>query len=70
MKKNHQKPEPKTAGAMPPPRPPRRTAVGLGPDDDDDSGKDGKKKIAKINLPPKPSAAPTIEMPTILPEKS
>ena len=68
MKKDNQKPETKPAGAMPPPRPPRRTAIGLGPDDeDDDSGKP--KPDVRINLPPKPSAPPTIKVPTIRPSK-
>ncbi len=57
MKRDDQKPEPKLAGALPPPRPPKRTAVGLGPDDDDDSGKRRpKKETVRINLPPRPAA--------------
>jgi len=64
MKKDDQKPEPKPAGSMPPPRPPRRTAIGLGPDEDDDSGRiRPKKETVRINLPPKPPAAPTIRSP-------
>jgi elongation factor G len=35
MEKDDQQPETKPAGNRPPPRPPRRTAVGLGPDGDD-----------------------------------
>jgi elongation factor G len=35
MEKDDPKPEPKPAGDRPPPRPPRRTAVGLVPDGDD-----------------------------------
>jgi hypothetical protein len=69
MKRDDQPPEPDPSGAGPPPRPPRRTAIGLGgPDDDDgndDPGKDRPNEPVRINLPPYPSAVPTIKMPTI-----
>jgi elongation factor G len=39
MEKNDPKPDPKPSGIRPPPRPPQRTAVGLGPDDDDSDNK-------------------------------
>src|SRR5689334_2415365 len=54
--KKDKKSEPEPSGVRPPPRPPRRTAVGLGPEGDDSN-----ERI--IKLPPKPSAAPTIKPP-------
>lgn len=59
--------QPKTqpAGDRPPPRPPRRTAVGLGPEDEDPDKEKAKKESVRINLPPKPSAAVNIELPPL-----
>lgn len=39
MEKNDPNPDPKSSGIRPPPRPPRLTAVGLGPDDSDSDKK-------------------------------
>jgi len=64
MEKDSQ-PKTQPAGDRPPPRPPHRTAVGLGPEDDDPERKKRKKEDVRINLPPKPSAAPTIKLPSL-----
>jgi hypothetical protein len=46
-----------------PPRPPIRTAVGLDSGGDEpDRPKPPKKETVRINLPPKPIAAPTIRI--------
>jgi len=66
MEKDSQ-PKTQPAGDRPPPRPPHRTAVGLGPEDDDPEKKKVKKVSVRINLPPKPSAAPTIKLPSLPP---
>jgi hypothetical protein len=65
VKPDEQKPEPKAEGSMPPPRPPRGPIVGVGPEDDDDAEKRRRKETVRINLPPKPSGAPTIKLPTL-----
>jgi hypothetical protein len=70
VKKDDQTPEPDPSGVRPPPRPPKRTAIGLGgPDDEDDgndnTGKNRPNESVRINLPPKPLAVPTVKMPTI-----
>ena len=67
MKDNDSKPEPQSSGNRPPPRPPKHTALALGPDDDDAQRKQPKKDTVRINLPPKPSAVPTIKLPTLPP---
>jgi hypothetical protein len=57
-------PTPATSGSMKPPRPPIRTAVGLDSGGDEpDKPKKPKKETVRINLPPKPTAAPTIRLP-------
>jgi hypothetical protein len=57
------KPEPKPSGSRMPPRPPIRTAVGLDSGGDEpDRPKPPKKETVRINLPPKPIAAPTIRI--------
>jgi hypothetical protein len=57
------------SGNQPPPRPPKHTAIAANPDDggDDSRGKKPKKETVRINLPPKPGAAPTIKLPTLPP---
>jgi hypothetical protein len=56
-------PKPATSGSMKPPRPPIRTAVGLDSGGDEpDKPKRPKKDTIRINLPPKPTAAPTIRL--------
>jgi hypothetical protein len=63
---DNQPPKPKPQAGVPPPRPPRHTAVGLAADDPDGGSKRySKKEIVRINLPPKPSAALTIKLPVI-----
>ena len=63
MSEDEKKPAPKPQPASPPPRPPRRpnAAIGFGDDDEPD------REPHRINLPPKPSAAPVIELPTLPP---
>jgi hypothetical protein len=71
MQNDDPKPQPQPSGNQPPPRPPKQTAVGANPDDDDDSRpKEPNKDAVRFNLPPKPSAAPTIKLPTLPPGKS
>lgn len=66
MQNKDSKPPTQNSGNKPPPRPPKSTAIAFGPDDDDDArGKNSKKETVRINLPPKPSAAPTIKLPTL-----
>lgn len=60
MENEDPKPETKPAGDLPPPRPPHRTILGLGPDDDDSRKKPG---TPRIQLPTKPTASPTIKLP-------
>jgi hypothetical protein len=62
MEKDNSQPEPKPAGNRPPPRPPHGTVIGVGPDSDNDSEKRRAKEVVRINLPPKPSAAITINL--------
>jgi hypothetical protein len=60
-----------SSGNQPPPRPPKSTALASGPDDNDDPrGKNPKKETVRINLRPKPGAAPTIKLPTLPPGQS
>ena len=72
MKDNDSKPKTQPSGDQPPPpRPPKRTAFALGPEDDDgDQRKQPKKQTVRINLPPKPSAFPVIKLPTLPPGQS
>jgi|SRR5436190_24075820 hypothetical protein len=64
-------PKPQPSGNQPPPRPPKHTAIAANPDDGDDSrGRKPKKETVRINLPPKPGAAPTIKLPTLPPGQS
>jgi hypothetical protein len=58
--------QPKTdpSGNRPPPRPPNRTTVGLGPEDEDPKKK-SKHESVRINLPAEQSVAPTITLPTL-----
>ena len=69
QERGKKEPQPKTepSGNQPPPRPPNRTAVGLGPEDDDPDKQRPKSEIVRINLLPKPSVAPTIQLPTLPP---
>jgi hypothetical protein len=68
MQNRDPKPPTQTSGTQPPPRPPKNTAVASGPDDNDDPrGKNPKKETVRINLPTKPSGAPTIKLPTLPP---
>lgn len=60
-KDNEPAPKPATSGSMKPPRPPVRTALGL--DSGADEPKGPKRETVRINLPPKPTAAPTIRLP-------
>ena len=57
--KEDEKPEPKPEGVKPPPRPPKRTATALGPEDDD--GRPGKVRpkteTVHVYLPPKAAPA-------------
>ena len=62
MQKGDRKPEPKTVGAKPPPRPPKRTAIGLASGDDDPGKPRRKSETVTIHLPPKPTASPTIKV--------
>jgi hypothetical protein len=57
---------------QPPPQPPKLTAITANPDDDGDDSrrKKPKKETVRINLPPKPGAAPTIKLPTLPPGQS
>lgn len=60
------KPEPKPAssGSMKPPRPPRGTATGTDfAGDEPKPNPQPKKETVRINLPPKPTAGPTIRLP-------
>jgi len=71
MQNNDPKPPTKFSGNQPPPRPPKNTAIASGPDDEGDpGGKNSKNKTVRINLLPKPGAAPTIKLPTLPPGKS
>jgi len=71
MQNNDPKPPTKSSGNQPPPRPPKSTAVASDPDDNDDPrGKNPKKETVRIDLPPKPGAAPTIKLPTLPPGQS
>jgi hypothetical protein len=71
MQNRDPKPPTQTSGNQPPPRPPKNIAIASGPDDNDDPrGKNPKKEIVRINLPPKPGAAPTIKLPTLPPGQS
>jgi hypothetical protein len=68
MQEEERKPKTQSAGAMPPPRPPTRTAIGLVPDGDDDDSiqRRRKKETVKINLPSKqPVEVPTIKLPML-----
>jgi hypothetical protein len=66
MENNDPKPPTQSSGNQPPPRPPKCPAVASGPDDNDDPhGKNPNKETVRINLPPKPGAAPTIKLPTL-----
>jgi hypothetical protein len=69
MTNDDPKPRPQPSGNQPPPRPPKHTAIAANPDDggDDSHGKKPKKETVRINLPPKPGAAPTIKLPTLPP---
>ena len=68
MQNEDSKPPTRNSGNQPPPRPPKSTAIAFGPEDDDDARrKNPKKETVRINLPPKPSAAPTIRLPTLPP---
>ena len=68
MQNKDPKPPTQSSGNQPPPPPPKNTAVASGPDDNDDSrGKNPNKETVRINLPPKPGAAPTIKLPTLPP---
>jgi hypothetical protein len=60
---DEQKPKPQPQPSRPPPRPPRGPTVATGFGDDDDDAKKRRKETVRINLPPKPSAAPTIKFP-------
>jgi hypothetical protein len=64
---NAPKPQPKPSGSIPPPRPPRRTAVALGPGDEPHKITP-KKETVRINLPPKPSQLPPGKPPTTPPQ--
>src|SRR5215467_12962089 len=71
MQDKDPKPSTQPSGNQPPPRPPKHTAIAANPDDGgDDSQKKPKKETVRINLPPKPGAAPTIKLPTLPPGKS
>jgi len=71
MENNDPKPPTQSSGDKPPPRPPKSTAAASGPDDNDDPrGKNPKKETVRINLRPKPGAAPTIKLPTLPPGQS
>ena len=72
MTNDDPKPRPQRSGNQPPPRPPKQTAIAANPDDDGDDSlrKKPRKETARINLPPKPSAAPTIKLPTLPPGQS
>jgi hypothetical protein len=59
-----QQPKPKPKSSVPPPRPPRNTKVAAAADPDEP---DPKKKTTRINLPLKPTTAPTIKLPTLPP---
>jgi len=63
MKQDDQQPEPKPSGSRMPPRPPIRTTVDLdfGGDEPDKPKRPGNHTV-RINLPPKPTTAPTIHM--------
>jgi hypothetical protein len=67
MQEEERKPKTQPAGAMPPPRPPTRTAIGLSPagDDDDSIRRRRKKDTVRITLRPKLSAVRTIKLPTL-----
>jgi hypothetical protein len=68
MQNKDPKPPTQPSGNQPPPRPPKNTAIAFGPDDNDDPRrKNPKKETVRINLPPKPGAAPTIKLPTLPP---
>jgi hypothetical protein len=69
MQEEERKPKTQPAGAMPPPRPPTRTEIGLSPaDDGDDSIRRRRKKdTVRISLSPKLSATRTIKLPTLPP---
>src|SRR4029077_13041024 len=68
MQNKDSKPPTQNSGNQPPPRPPKSTAISFSPEDDDDArGKNPKKETVRINLPPKPSAARTIKLPTLAP---
>src|SRR5947209_8161694 len=70
MEKDDSQPKTQPSGSRPPPRPPHRTAVGLGPDDDDPEGKkpQPKKETVRINLPPSPQPHPPSSFRRFLPE--
>jgi hypothetical protein len=69
MQEEEIKPATQPSGAMPPPRPPIRTAIGISPagDDDESFRRQRKHEIVRIPLRPKLSAIPTIKLPTLLP---
>jgi hypothetical protein len=69
MREEPREPKTQSSGAMPPPRPPTRTAIGLAPggDDDDSIRRRRKKETVKIDLPSKPVTIPTIKLPILPP---
>jgi len=68
--KDEDQPTPKPQPGSPPPRPPRgpTKAAGFAGDDDSDPKGRPNKETVRIDLPPKPSAAPTVKLPTLPPE--
>jgi hypothetical protein len=57
-------PKPATSGGMKPPRPPYGTVIATGfGDDEPKPNRQPRKETVRINLPPKPTAAPTIKLP-------
>lgn len=56
-----QQPKAEPQASVPPPRPPRNTKVAASSDPDEP---DPKREFTRINLPAKPTAAPTIKLPT------
>ncbi|NOS71478.1 MAG: hypothetical protein HOP33_16325 [Verrucomicrobia bacterium] len=69
MKEPDEQPEPKPQPAVPPPRPPRgpKTSLGFEDDSEPDKNPGPKEETVQINLPPKPSATPTIKLPVLPP---
>ena len=69
MQEEPREPKTQSSGAMPPPRPPTRTTIGLVPDGDDDDSirRRRKKETVKIKLPSKQVTIPIIKLPTLPP---